>query len=389
MTDHSLLYTIAVIFSGAALLATGAMFARQSLLVVYILLGIGLGAFGPEWTTRPYLIHQIANLGVVFLLFLLGLSMHPQNLVASLNRALLVTFASSLVFFVVAAAVALLFGLGPVDSLVIGVAMGFSSTIIGLKLLPSGELYRERTGELIVSVLLLQDLIAIVALLVLQSRGTELMPHGLGLLLLSLPGLIVLAFLMQRYLLAPLIHRFDAVQEYVFLVAVGWCMGFAVLAHAAGLSAEIGAFIAGVALAASASARFIARRLQPLRDFFLILFFFAVGAGLNLDDVTVVWGPALAIAALLIVLKPWTFRWLLRFAGEGRGVAREVGLRLGQASEFSLLVAFLAVENAVISPTAGAVVHVATVTTFIVSSFLVNQFLPTPSNPPVTVGDRH
>lgn len=388
MIDHSLLYSIAVIFSGAALLATGAMFARQSLLVVYILLGIGLGAFGPDWTTRPYMIHQIANLGVVFLLFLLGLSMHPQKLAAGLRRSLAITCLSSLLFFTVTAAIALAFGLAALDCVLIGVAMTFSSTIVGLKLLPTSELYRERTGELIISVLLLQDLFAITVLLVLQSRTADMAAAELGLLLLALPGLIVVAFLLERFVLDKLIHRFDAVQEYVFLVALGWCLGFAVLAHAAGLSAEVGAFIAGVALAASASTRFIARRLQPLRDFFLVLFFFAIGAGLDLARVGAIWMPALAIAAAVLVLKPWVFRGLLRTAGEDASVSREVGMRLGQASEFSLLVGFLAVENAVISDTAGAVVQVATVATFIGSSFLINQFLATPTNPPVHAGDK-
>lgn len=379
MDDHTLLYSIALIFSGAAVLATGAMFARQSLLVVYILVGIILGALGPNWVSNPVIIHQIANFGIVFLLFLLGLSMHPQKLLTSLKSALVLTCVSSLVFFVAAAGVARAFGLGWLDCVVIGCAMVFSSTIIGLKLLPSSELYRQRTGEIIISVLLLQDLIAIMVLLVLQSRGVD--AYDLGLLLLSLPGLIVIAFLAERYVLGPLIHRFDAIQEYIFLLALGWCLGFSVLAESVGLSAEVGAFIAGVALAASASTRFIARRLSPLRDFFLILFFFAVGADLDLDNLANSWAPALAIAAFILLIKPWLFAKLLARGEDDAATSREVGLRLGQASEFSLLVGFLAVENAVISANAGAIIHLATVATFIGSSYLVNRYLITPSNP--------
>ena len=385
MGDHGLLYSIALIFSGAAALATLAMFARQSLLVVYILLGIILGAVGPNWASNPSVINEIANFGIVFLLFLLGLSMHPQKLLTSLRSSLLLASLSSVVFFAAAAGVAAAFGMGLIDSVVIGLAMMFSSTIIGLKLLPSAELYRQRTGELIISVLLLQDLFAIVVLLVLQSRGVD--AYDVGLLLLSLPGLIVVAFVIERYVLDPLIHRFDAIQEYVFLVALGWCLGFSVVAESVGLSAEVGAFIAGVALAASASTRFIARRLAPLRDFFLILFFFAVGADLDLGQLDAIWAPALAIAAFILLIKPWMFARLLQRAGDDAVTSREVGLRLGQASEFSLLVGFLAVENAVISSGAGAVIHLATVATFIGSSALVNQLLTTPSNP-VRAGER-
>ena len=379
MDDHTLLYSIALIFSGAAALATVAMFARQSLLVVYIVMGILLGALGPKWASNPEIIHEIASFGIVFLLFLLGLSMHPQKLLNSLKSALVLTCLSSVVFFLAAAGVARAFGLGWIDCLVIGVAMVFSSTIVGLKLLPSSELYRQRTGEIIISVLLLQDLIAIVVLLMLQSRGVD--AYDLGLLLLSLPGLILIAFLTERYVLDPLIHRFDAIQEYVFLVALGWCLGFSVLAEVVGLSAEVGAFIAGVAMAASASTRFIARRLAPLRDFFLILFFFAVGADLDLDNLSTTWAPALAIAGFILLIKPWLFGKLLIRASEDAEISREVGLRLGQASEFSLLVGFLAVENAVITEGAGAIIHLATVATFIGSSYIVNRYLVTPSNP--------
>lgn len=386
MTDHTLLYSIAVIFASAAALATLAVYARQSLLVVYILLGVGLGAWGPGWITAPGVLHDIASFGIVFLLFLLGLSMHPQTLVASLRRALLFVCLSSLVFFAATALAASGFETTVTEWVLIGLSMTFSSTIVGLKLLPSSELYHQRTGELVISILLLQDLLAIVVLLFLQSRGAGVPADELGMLLLALPVLIGLAFALERWVLDKLIHRFNAIQEYVFLLALGWCLGFSALAEIVGLSAEVGAFIAGVALAASASTRFIARRLQPLRDFFLILFFFAVGADLDIDRIGEVWLPAACLTAIVLTLKPWFFHAVLRRAGEDGGVAREVGLRLGQASEFSLLVAFLAVDNGVISAHAGTIIQVATVATFVGSSFLVNRWLTTPSNPPVTAG---
>jgi Kef-type K+ transport system membrane component KefB len=98
----------------------------------------------------------------------------------------------------------------------------------------------------------------------------------------ALPVLIAAIYLMVKCTILPLVSRFDRFHEYIFLLAIGWCMGCAELAHFFGLSAEIGAFVAGITLATSPIAQYIANSLKPLRDFFLILFFFSLGAGIDL-----------------------------------------------------------------------------------------------------------
>lgn len=210
----------------------------------------------------------------MFLLFLLGLNLQPQDLLHMVRKTTLVTLLSSAVFFVVGFAVALAFGMTLMESALVGGAVTFSSTIIGLKLLPTTILHHQHTGEVIVSILLLQDLLAIVLLLVVQGSSGGSMPLlELLKLLGALPALVLLAWLGERYLLLPLIQRFDRIQEYIFLMAIGWCLGMAELGQLMGLSVEIGAFIAGVTLASSPIALFIADSLKPLRDFFLVLFF--------------------------------------------------------------------------------------------------------------------
>jgi len=121
-----------------------------------------------------------------------------------------------------------------------------------------------------------------------------------------------LAWLGQRYLLLKLLQRFDRIQEYIFLLAIGWCLGIAQLAESIGLSYEIGAFTAGVAVAASPIAMHIAERLKPLRDFFLILFFFGLGAGFDLAAARQVALPALLIGGALLVIKPSRFAFCWR-----------------------------------------------------------------------------
>lgn len=385
MDTSSVGFTIFIVFTGAAVFATAALYARQSLLMAYILLGMLFGPWGLGWVGDPNLVREIAEFGIMFLLFLLGLNLQPQDLLYMVRKTTLVTLLSSVVFFMVGFAVALVFGMTLMESVLIGGAVTFSSTIIGLKLLPTSILHHQHTGEVIISILLLQDLLAIVLLLIVQgSSSGGLLLFDLLKLLGALPALALLAWLGERYLLLPLIQRFDRIQEYIFLMAIGWCLGMAELGQLMGLSAEIGAFIAGVTLASSPIALFIAESLKPLRDFFLVLFFFSLGAGFDLGMMTSVLLPALLLAVALLLLKPLVFRLLLHRTGESLRRSHEIGYRLGQMSEFSLLLAVLAQERQVIGTEASYLIQLATLLTFLASSYLIVMRFPTP----IAVSDR-
>jgi len=379
MQHDPILFSLFLIFSGAALIATLALFSRQSMLVSYILLGGLLGPWGLGLVTEPESIAGISHIGVIFLLFLLGLNLHPQQLLRLLRETLLVTLGTSLLFALVGGGIVVLFGYSWLETLLIAAAMMFSSTIIGLKLLPTTQLHHQHTGEVIISILLLQDLIAILILLLLQAGGNG---DGLGWellrLALALPLTMGAALLGARYLLVPLIARFDTIQEYIFLLAIGWCLGFAELAMSAGLSAEIGAFLAGVALATSPISTFIAESLKPLRDFFLIMFFFALGAGFNPGMLQQVMLPAVLLALAMVLLKPLVFRFFLQRAGESVAFSREVGIRLGQISEFSLLIAMLAWQSELLSEQGATLIQLATLLSFILSSYWIMLRYPTP-----------
>lgn len=379
MSGDGILFTIFLVFSGAAVVATLALFARQSLLVAYVVLGLVMGPAVLGLVSDPALIRELSHIGIIFLLFLLGLNLNPRDLMLMVRKTTLVTLASSLVFGGFGAAVALLFGLGMLDALMVGAASMFSSTIIGLKLLPTSVLHHQRTGEIIISILLLQDLIAIVLLLFIQGAGAGDLPlASIGLLLLKFPLLVVLAFLVTRFVLLPLLGRFDKIQEYIFLLAIGWCIGLAELASWLGLSAEIGAFIAGIALATSPIALFISESLKPLRDFFLVLFFFSLGAGFDLAVLPEVIWPALVLSAGALVGKPAVFRWLLVRTGESDRRSREIGFRLGQFSEFSLLIAIVAVSAGTCSSKASYLIQLSTLLSFLASSYLVVARFQTP-----------
>lgn len=379
MHSDPITFNIFLIFTGAALLATLALYARQALIVAYIVLGLAFGPWGLGLVTDPDVIRQTSAIGIMFLLFLLGLNLHPQKLWLLLQEAMVVTGVSALLFALLGAAAGYLLGFAWLESLLVGACLMFSSTIIGLKLLPTTVLHHQRTGEIMISILLLQDMIAILILLGLQALGRGEMPlPDLGMLLLSLPGLVLFAYLAERYVLIRLIRRFDKIQEYIFLVAIGWCLGVAELANTLGLSHEIGAFIAGVSLATNPIARFIAESLKPLRDFFLVLFFFSLGASFNLSILKEILLPALLVAAAILLIKPLVFRWLLRRSDETGERALEIGVRLGQISEFSLLIAVLGLELGVMSHRASYLIQMATLFTFIASSYFIVLRYPTP-----------
>lgn len=380
MHNTSVFYTIFLIFTGAAVFSTLVLYTRQSLLVAYILLGAMFGPWGLKLVTDLTTVKQVGDMGIVFLLFLLGLHLQPQNLVHMLRKITWIALSSSLLFALVGYLIGLWFGLNTVESSILGASMMFSSTIIGLKLLPTTILHHQHTGEVMISVLLMQDVIAIIVLILITGvhDSSRLILNDFMLVCIALPALTLFAFLVERYVLVKLLARFDRTQEYVFLLSIGWCAGLSVLGQYLGLSEDIGAFVAGVVLASSPISLYIAESLKPLRDFFLVMFFFSIGATFNFSFAAQVLIPALILAALMLLLKPWFFKVLLVKAGEKRVVAKEVGLRLGQASEFSLLVASVALSSKLISEVASNLIQAATILTFIVSSYLVVLKYPTP-----------
>lgn len=361
------------------------MYTRQPLLVAYILLGMLIGPFGAGWVDDISLLEEAAEIGIIFLLFLLGLDLQPKALMAVLRKATDITLISSALFLIMGLVFALLWGFGLTESLIIGASLMFSSTIIGIKLLPTTVLHHKHTGELMIGLLLLQDFVAILVLIVLLNAESGTVSAGtLAGAALALPLLGVVAYSLTRFAILPLIARFDRIQEFVFLLAIGWCLGIAELAKVFGLSLEIGAFVAGISLATSPISQYLAISLKPLRDFFLILFFFAVGAKFNLGLISHIAIPAMILTALVLISKPVIFRFLVHKHSETDKLAWDVGFRLGQASEFSLLIAFLALEIGVISETGSMLIQATAILSIVISSYIVIFNYPNP----LAVSDR-
>ena len=167
--SESIIFSFFLIFSGAAVLASIALYTRQPLLVAYIILGVLFGPFGAKLINDTTLLKDFSNIGIIFLLFLLGLDLQPKNLMHTFKKTTFVELISTITFTGVGFCIAYLFKFTFIESLIIGIAMTFSSTIIGIKLLPTTVLHHKYTGEIVVSLLLLQDLMAIMVLIFIYS----------------------------------------------------------------------------------------------------------------------------------------------------------------------------------------------------------------------------
>jgi Kef-type K+ transport system membrane component KefB len=385
MHADSFVFSVFLIFAGAAALASVALFSRQPLIIAYIVLGMIIGPHGMNFIEDAQTLSSIGRIGIMFLLFLLGLDLNPRNFGQILSRTAVVTVGSALLLGGVGYGFCLALGFSTLEALLIGVAIGFSSTIIGIKLLPTTVLHHKHVGEMLVAILLVQDMLAIIVLILMSSVAKGQGDAGIIVqLLLGLPALIVGAFLAVRFVILPLIARFDRFQEYIFLLAIGWCLAVAQIAELLHLSFEIGAFIAGISLANSPIAQWIATHLKPLRDFFLILFFFTIGASINLAMLGEIWWAAILLATLVIVIKPWCYRFLLSVSGEEKETSQEVGWRLGQISEFSLLISYMGLETALMSEKAASLLQSAAILTFMISTYIVVLRFPSP----IAISDR-
>ena len=366
---NQLLQTMTLIFALTAVAASVGMFARQPLIIVYIVLGCILGPHALGWIGEFHAIEELGHIGIIFLLFIVGLDLPTKRIKNVFRQSILTVLVSSVVFFGIGFGLGFLLGFESREAMITALAFLFSSTIVGVKLIPRTALHHRRIGELVIGLLILQDILAVLALIYVSSSGEPISLLA-WLKVFGVPPLIVLgAIIGAKFVFWPLIKKFDVVTEYTFLMFLGWCMGIAFCAHALGVTFEIGAFIAGVSLANSSTAQLVASTLEPLQDFFLVLFFFYVGT--TVDPVllwSVVWQVCL-LALACVLIKPLVFRYLIGWCGEDPKTSWEVGYRLGQNSEFSLLILYVAATQ--MSDRASLIVLGATVLTILISSYIV------------------
>ena len=263
--------------------------------------------------------------------------------------------------------------------MIVGASMMFSSTLVGLKLLPNDMLHQQHIGEMLISILIIQDIIAIASMMFIQNIGyVDMSYFEMIRVALALPLTLVGAFILEYYLLSKLFRLFSHVREYLFVLSLGWCLALSEVASWLGMTHEIGAFIAGVTIATGSIATYLAECFNPIRDFFLVLFFFSIGANLNVGLLVQIKWSILLLSGVAVFLKPLIYQGMISLSGN-YSVSWELGVRLGQASEFSLILANLAIGANLMSETASVLVQAVVMVSFFVSSYWVSKRFETPS----------
>lgn len=366
------LVDISIIVAVSALLAWLAVVLRQPLIIAYVVCGILAGPWGLKLVSSSEFIDAVSQFGIILLLFHAGTVLHPRRLRELALKTMTITLGQCLTSWALVFATGWLLGLGPRPSLYLSLALMFSSTILVIKLLPTVTLHHQRMGAYAIAILIIQDILAVLWVMFIGGRGNPLAIFLKGALLASL------TLLGEQYVLRPMMMLAERYREMLFLLSLGWGLGLAWVGQAIGFSPQVAAFVAGVALARSPLALFISEGLKLFRDFFLVFFFFVLGAQLDLPAMKFGLLAAAVLVPVIILGRYLGFFALFRLHGETKTFAHEAGLRLSQASEFALIIALAAQHYGRIDGRLVQIIMLATLLSMIISSYLVVFLLPTP-----------
>jgi Kef-type K+ transport system membrane component KefB len=291
---------------------------------------------------------------------------------------MIATFGGCFVMWLLLFGVLVLLGNPLSESFIMGAAFMFSSTILAIKLLPTTTLHQKRMGGICIAILIAQDIIAVIMIMIVGLDGEGSLWRFIPMLAGKAVLFVMLVMLVEQYALRRMMKSVEMFNEVLLMLCLGWCLGISVLAEHIGLSYEIGAFVAGVAMARWKLSLIFSEQLKPLRDFFLMFFFFVLGAEFDVRLVKTVWIQALFLATLIVAIRPLCLSWFLRMSGEKPEFAKEIGARLGPASEFALIIAVVAVENGRLSDRTSHLTQFATIITMLIFSYIVVFRYPTP-----------
>lgn len=330
----------AAILAVAGIVAFLAHRAKQPLIIAFILVGIIVGPSMLDWVDNVEPLELFAEIGIAILLFLVGLKL-DINLIRSIGTVALLTGLGQVVFTsAVGFGIALLFGLDTVAALYVAVALTFSSTIIIVKLLSDKRELDELHGRIALGFLIVQDIVVIVAMIALTSfAGGGDAPIGEQVLrlVLSAGGIFIGLAVMMKWVLPWLLKRLATSQELLIVWSVAWAVTLAAITDLLGFSIEVGAFLAGFALASTRYRESIAASLSGLRDFLLLFFFIVLGAGLDFSAIGDQIPAAIAFSLFVLIGNPIIVLIIMGAMGYPSRVGFLAGLAVAQISEFSLI----------------------------------------------------
>ncbi|MBT4135776.1 hypothetical protein HOD75_04560 [archaeon] len=335
-SELTIFFEIGIMIIIAAILAFLIRLVRQPLIPAYIITGILLGPLALGLIQDPHLVKSLSEIGVAFLIFTAGLEIKFKKLrevgkVASIGGVFQIAILFAIAFFI-----STWFGFIGKAPIYIGLVVAFSSTMIVMKLLADKRELNSLHGRIVIGILLVQDIIAIIALSVLAS---DLTLNSILIVLLKAFIFGIIAIILAK-VMNPIFNIAAKNHELLILVSISFLFTFVIGSFIAGLSLIIGAFFAGVALANSNYKVEIEGKIRPLRDFFAVIFFVALGLQLAPIPKQLLI-LMLILLVLVIVIKPWIIMFSVRIFGYKRKTSFLTGNALAQTSEFSLIIVTL------------------------------------------------
>jgi len=365
---------ISLVLAITAVIAVIMRLLRQPLIMSYIITGILVGPSVLNLVHNNDVFHAFAELGITLLLFIIGLGLNI-GVIKSLGKVSVVTAAAifSSVGLVGFAASHFLLGFDITTSVIIGTALFFSSTIIILKVLSDNKELSRLYGQIAIGVILVDDIVATLALVAVTAMGTNsgLDLSTVGLLALKAVGLGVGLVFVGTKIMPRITRVFARSQELLFVFSIAWGLLIATLFDVAGFSHEVGALFAGVAIAGLPYATEIAAKLKPLRDFFIVIFFVTLGEVFTFGALKESLIPALVLSLIVMVGKPLFVLIALGMQRYTKLTSFKAAIHLSQISEFSIILVILAASYHLVPASAVATITFVALITIGISTYLM------------------
>jgi Kef-type K+ transport system membrane component KefB len=367
-------YQTTVVLAIAAVVGLLANRARQPLIVAYIVVGVLVGPSVLDLVHDAEPLELFAEIGIAILLFLVGLKL-DLHLVRTTGRVAVITGLGQVVFTsAVGFVLALALGMSAVTALYVAVALTFSSTIIIVKLLSDKRELEELHGRIALGFLIVQDIVVVLVMIVLASTGGAgdrhlgvefawILAQGLGLL-------AVIAVLM-KWVIPRVLALVATSTELLVVFAVAWAVCVATVSDMLGFSTEVGAFLAGFALASTPFRESIASSLTGLRDFLLLFFFIQLGSQLDFANVGAQVPAAIALSLFVLIGNPLIVLVIMGVMRYPRRVGFLAGLAVAQISEFSLILIALAFDLGHVDADAVGLVTLVGIVTIGLSTYMI------------------
>ena len=366
----NLFFSLGVIIIIATIFAFIARMFKQPLIPAYIFGGFVLGPLGIGLVTDMNLIRVLSEMGIAFLLFIVGLEMKLTNLKSVTVLSVVTGVLQVILTFILGNFVALKFGFGDLEALYIGLIVSFSSTMVVVKLLSDKEKLSTLHGRIILGILLVQDIIVIFILSVLSSVG-DLSLFILWQSILKGILLFIIAILISKLVLSSIFNFAAKSQELLFLCSITFCFLFSLFAYLLDYSIAVGAFLGGIALAGLPYDVDIIGRVKPLKDFFATIFFVSLGMELVFFNFSSLFLLLVCLLLIIVVFKPLIVTIITSIFGYGSRISFLSGMHLGQISEFSLILASAGLIYGHISQEIFSLTVLLVVLTIILTSYFI------------------